>query len=101
MKQFPVDLGTIDKSIPGFTSTLAENPGSPHLSSNAFGSTFPKGGQSGTKPELPFGSTFPKGGKCDPCVALNDTPDYSCPFKLDIRGVKPGVSSVWQHLWGS
>ena len=82
MKQFPVDLGTIDKSIPGFTSTLAENPGSPHLSSNAFGSTFPKGG-------------------CDPCVALNDTPDYSCPFNLDIMGVKPGVSSVWQHLWGS
>jgi hypothetical protein len=103
-KQFPVDLGTLDKLIPGFTSTLAENPGSPHLSSNgssrdAFGSTFPKGGFS----KGGFGSTFPKGGKggCNPCVALNETPDYSCPFKLDIMGVKPGVSSVWSKLWSS
>jgi hypothetical protein len=86
-KQFPVDLGTLDKLIPGFTfSTLAENQGS---------STFGKGG---AKPKLPFGSTFPKGG-CNPCVALNDTPDYSCPFKLDIMGAKPGVSSVWSKLW--
>jgi hypothetical protein len=103
-KQFPVDLGTLDKVIPGFS--FAENPGSPHLSYNssdrdAFGSTFSKGGESGAKPELPFGSTFSKGGKggCNPCVALNDPPDYSCPFKLDIMGVKPGVSGVWARLW--
>jgi len=87
-KQFPVDLETLDKVIPGFS--FAENPGSPHLSSNssgrdAFGSTFSKGG---------------KGGKCNPCVALNDPPDYSCPFNLDIMNVQPGVSSVWQKLWG-
>ena len=109
-KQFPVDLGTLDKLIPGFSfSTLTENPGSPHLSSSAFGSTFPKGGQSGAKPELPFGSPFSKGGfgstfskgGCNPCVALNDPPDYSCPFNLDIASVKPGVSNVWQHLWSS
>jgi len=88
-KQYPVDLGTLDKVIPGFT--FAENPGSPHLSSNssgrdAFGSTFSKGG---------------KGGKCNPCVALNDPPDYSCPFNLDIINVQPGVSNVWARLWGS
>ena len=83
-KQYPVDLGTLDKVIPGFSF-----------------STFEK---SGAKPDLPFGSTFSKGGKggkCNPCVALNDPPDYSCPFKLDIINVQPGVSNVWARLWGS
>ena len=42
-KQYPVDLGTLDKLIPGFTF-----------------STFEK---SGAKSDLPFGSTFSKGGK--------------------------------------
>jgi len=91
-KQFPVDLGTLDKLIPGFTSTFGKSGAKTEL---PFGSTFPKGG---------FGSTFSKGGKggkCNPCVALNDPPDYSCPFNLDIMGAKPGVSSVWQHLWAS
>jgi hypothetical protein len=59
-KQYPVDLGTLDKLIPGFS--------------------------------------FSKGG-CNPCVALDDPPNYSCPFNLDIMNVQPGVSSVWQHLW--
>jgi len=106
-KQYPVDLETLDKVIPGFS--FAENPGSQHLSSNssdrdAFGSTFSKGGESGAKSDLPFGSTFSKGGKggkCNPCVALNDPPDYSCPFKLDIINVQPGISDVWARLWGS
>jgi hypothetical protein len=39
-------------------------------------------------------------GKCNPCVAINDTPDYSCPFSLDISGNRQGVSAVWQYLWG-
>jgi hypothetical protein len=39
-------------------------------------------------------------GKCNPCVAINDTPDYSCPFNLDISGNNQGVSAVWQYLWG-
>ena len=77
-KQFPVDLGTLDKLIPGFTF-----------------STFEK---SGAKPDLHFGSTFSKGG-CNPCVALDDPPNYSCPFNLDIMNLKPGVSSVWARLW--
>ena len=38
-------------------------------------------------------------GKCNPCVALNEEPDYSCPFKLDIIGSPTGVSSIWQYLW--
>ena len=37
--------------------------------------------------------------KCNPCVALNKEPDYSCPFKLDIIGSPTGVSSIWQYLW--
>ena len=83
-KQYPVDLGTLDKLIPGFSfSTLAENPGSPHLSYNSSSD-----------------SSFGKGG-CNPCVALDDPPNYSCPFNLDIMNVQPGVSSVWQHLWSS
>ena len=74
-KKTPVDLETLDKVIPGF-STLAANPGS-----SASGSTFPKGG-------------------CNPCVALYDQPDYSCPFKLDIINVQPGISNIWARLWG-
>jgi hypothetical protein len=61
-KQFPVELGTLDKLIPGF-SFITDKSG------------------------------------CNPCIALNDSPVYSCPFKLDVMGVQPGVSSVWQHLW--
>jgi len=39
--------------------------------------------------------------KCNPCVALNLPPDYSCPFNLDISGNETnGVSSVWKYLWG-
>ena len=58
-KMFPVDLGTLDKLVPGFS--------------------------------------FPNKKQCNPCVALSS--DYSCPFNLDIDGVKPGVSDVWKHLW--
>jgi hypothetical protein len=58
-KMFPVDLGTLDKLVPGFS--------------------------------------FPNKKQCNPCVALST--DYSCPFNLDIDGVKPGVSDVWKHLW--
>ena len=38
--------------------------------------------------------------KCNPCIALNGPPDYSCPFNLDISGNRHGVSAVWQYLWG-
>lgn len=36
---------------------------------------------------------------CDPCVALNYPPDYSCPFKLNIKG-NDMISSPWKQLWG-
>lgn len=40
-------------------------------------------------------------GSCDPCGALNENPDYSCKYSLDIKGVKPGISNVWKKLWGN
>jgi hypothetical protein len=35
---------------------------------------------------------------CNPCVAFNDIPDYSCPFKLNIKG-DDTPSSIWSKLW--
>jgi hypothetical protein len=35
---------------------------------------------------------------CDPCVALNLPPDYSCPFKLNVKGNNE-ISSQWKYLW--
>jgi hypothetical protein len=37
---------------------------------------------------------------CDPCKSLNSSPDYSCPFSLDIKKVTPGISNIWKYLWG-
>jgi len=39
-------------------------------------------------------------GPCDPCQALNNPPKYTCPFELNVRGEKKGVSSIWKYLWG-
>lgn len=39
-------------------------------------------------------------GPCNPCGALNENPDYSCPFRLKVKNKPPFVSGVWQHLWG-
>jgi len=36
---------------------------------------------------------------CNPCLALNDPANYSCPFKLDIKDTDKGISSVWSYLW--
>ena len=36
---------------------------------------------------------------CNPCGAINETPDYSCPFKLNVKNETPFISSVWQYLW--
>ena len=44
------------------------------------------------------GFTFLKE-KCNPCLALNDPSNYSCPFKLDIADTDTGVSPVWSYLW--
>jgi len=46
---------------------------------------------------LPGFSFSPRVGPCNPCVALQDPPDYSCPFSLHEQD--KGVSSIWRHLW--
>ena len=38
---------------------------------------------------------------CNPCKAINNESDYSCPFILDIKGVDSGISNVWRYLWAS
>uniref|UniRef100_A0A6C0JEY1 Uncharacterized protein n=1 Tax=viral metagenome TaxID=1070528 RepID=A0A6C0JEY1_9ZZZZ len=44
------------------------------------------------------GFSFLKG-PCNPCEALNNPPNYNCPFELNIRGTEKGISPVWQYLW--
>ena len=36
---------------------------------------------------------------CNPCLALNDPANYSCPYKLYIKDTENGVSPVWSYLW--
>ena len=38
-------------------------------------------------------------GPCNPCVALNSPPDYSCPFTLKLKNKSSSTSSVWNYLW--
>lgn len=47
-------------------------------------------------------------GPCNPCVALNQNPDYSCPFKLNTKkksyfseteSFSSTISDVWKYLW--
>ena len=38
-------------------------------------------------------------GPCNPCGAINENPDYSCPFQLKVKNKSPFISDVWQHLW--
>ena len=49
-------------------------------------------------PGLVNGFSFPGGAACNPCVALSDPANYSCPFLLNT-GNGAEVSDVWQHLW--
>lgn len=37
-------------------------------------------------------------GSCNPCVSINQNPNYSCPFKLKVKN-KPFISDIWQTLW--
>ena len=37
--------------------------------------------------------------ECNPCSALDDPANYSCPFSLDV-GNGAEVSEVWKQLWG-
>lgn len=36
---------------------------------------------------------------CNPCLALKNPPDYSCPFTLNVEG-DTSMSSVWKDFWG-
>jgi hypothetical protein len=36
---------------------------------------------------------------CNPCGALKQRADYSCPFKLNVKNKPPFISEVWQYLW--
>lgn len=47
--------------------------------------------------EMP-GFSFVKGA-CNPCVALNSPGDFSCPFKLNVKG-DDSISGPWKSLWG-
>lgn len=46
--------------------------------------------------EMP-GFSFVKG-SCNPCVALNSPGDFSCPFKVNIKG-NDSISEPWKQLW--
>jgi len=37
---------------------------------------------------------------CNPCVALDNPSNYSCPFKLELPNTNSKVSNTWQYLWG-
>jgi hypothetical protein len=37
--------------------------------------------------------------ECNPCVALDDPANYSCPFSLNV-GDGGEVSTIWKDLWG-
>jgi hypothetical protein len=49
-------------------------------------------------PGLVAGFKFLKN-ECNPCTALNNPADYSCPFSLNV-GDGGGVSAIWNNLWG-
>lgn len=38
---------------------------------------------------------------CNPCsaVAYNNDPKYDCPFSLNIKNTKTGITPVWKYLW--
>ena len=46
--------------------------------------------------EMP-GFSFVKS-PCNPCVALNSLGDFSCPFKLNVKG-DDNISIPWKQLW--
>ena len=47
--------------------------------------------------EMP-GFSFVKG-PCNPCSPFNSTPDFTCPFRLNIKG-DDSISLPWKQLWG-
>lgn len=37
---------------------------------------------------------------CNPCEALNNPPNYNCPFTIQTSATRGGTSAVWKYLWG-
>ena len=48
--------------------------------------------------EIIPGFKFVKG-PCNPCGAINENPDYSCPFDIKLKKDRT-ISNVWKNLWG-
>ena len=40
-----------------------------------------------------------KNSTCNPCESLKQLPDYSCPFKIKVKGSPEPISDVWKYLW--
>ena len=38
-------------------------------------------------------------GTCNPCVAINEVSEYTCPFKLEVPD-RSDISPIWSNLWG-
>jgi hypothetical protein len=37
---------------------------------------------------------------CNPCIALNAKPNYTCPFSVKTKNNPTGtISQVWKYLW--
>jgi len=39
-------------------------------------------------------------GPCNPCVALNSPPSYTCPFTINEKN-NDQISSIWKYLWNT
>ena len=46
--------------------------------------------------EMP-GFSFVKG-SCNPCVPLDSPPNYTCPFRLNVKG-DDEITEPWKQLW--
>jgi hypothetical protein len=38
-------------------------------------------------------------GVCNPCLNINSTPNYNCPFELKIKDNEGPMSPIWKYLW--
>jgi hypothetical protein len=36
---------------------------------------------------------------CNPCSALNENPNYTCQYELNVKNNPPGISGIWKYLW--
>ena len=50
-------------------------------------------------PDAIHGFSFVNGSACNPCGPLNESPDYSCPFKINTATTESVISEIWADLW--